>query len=960
MNQDKETIIETSQQKTAAFVLRIVGQFLLFLAVLIAIGIMLHTKINDSINTEVAKFGHHQGQLVSTMYYNLFEGELSQLENAGKLITLGQLSPQDVSKILGEGVGSAGLVDINGSVISGAPLPEGSQPQRLKAFQGDASIDYYHHIGLIAMVPVYEGNNIRYVLYRLHSEAELRDPNSHLQLSDHQESADILLYDLAQQKVVAPFKGYGPGNRFYDEATATPVGIAPLLEKLENSDTSSLYDPDVQADYAIFASRIPNTTFAAIGYVEWESVVAGIRNIHLIILWVFGLLVVLFCVFILYSFANQAAAEESKELREARDDALRANQAKSDFLANMSHEIRTPLNAILGMNEMIMREAKGTMKEYAYNVKSAGETLLAIINDILDFSKIESGKMEIIPASYSLSSVLNDIYNMVSYKARQKGLEFNINVSPTIPDSLHGDEVRLRQILVNILNNAVKYTPKGSVTFTVQAGDSGISDDGLELEFICQDTGLGIKEEDKRKLFYKFQRLDMKKNRTIEGTGLGLAITTSLVQMMHGSISVESTYGEGSTFTVRLPQRVEHYEPMGDFKKRIEDFLEQQEAYQESFTAPDARILVVDDTEMNLIVVQSLLEKTEIQIETAFSGMECLEMLKETHYDLVFLDHMMPEMDGIETLKQAKELKGSKNKKTPFVALTANAVSGVREMFLANGFDDYLSKPVDGKTLEQMVQKYLPENKIQPVTKDEFDFGTEEFYHHQSDYYEPHGNSQDSQAAQPPQAGNPPAPQEPPQTAVPAPAAEAEAAATAGTTTGAAEAGAAAGTTAAAAEATAEAVTTADTTAALATPEASASSEATAEAAAPEDEQIDLPTAMKYCGGMEAMQIKFLTLYVSRYQMVRDQLQKDFDEENIPDYTTHVHALKSTSLSIGGVKLSEAAKALEMAGHAIQDGPEEEKQAFMDYIKENHGPTMEMYKKLIEEAKTRFGVEPES
>ena len=929
MNQDKETIIETSQQKTAAFVLRIVGQFLLFLAVLIAIGIMLHTKINDSINTEVAKFGHHQGQLVSTMYYNLLEGELSQLESVGKLITLGQLSPQDVSKILGEGVGSAGLVDINGSVISGTPLPEGSQPQRLKASQGAASVNYYHHIGLISMVPVYEGNNVRYVLYRLHSEAGLRDPNSHLQLSGHQESADILLYDLAQQKVVAPFKGYGPGNRFYDEATAAPVGIDPLLEKLENSDTSSLYDPEVQADYALFATRIPDTTFAAIGYVEWESVVTGIRNIHLIILWVFGLLVVLFCVFILYSFANQAAAEESKELREARDDALRANQAKSDFLANMSHEIRTPLNAILGMNEMIMRQAQGTMREYAYNIKSAGETLLAIINDILDFSKIESGKMEIIPVSYSLSSVLNDIYNMVSYKAGQKGLEFTINVSPTIPDALHGDEVRLRQVLVNILNNAVKYTPKGSVTFTVQAGDSGISDDSLELEFICQDTGLGIKEEDKKKLFSKFQRLDMKKNRNIEGTGLGLAITTSLVQMMHGSISVESTYGEGSTFTVRLPQRVEHYEPMGDFKKRIEKFMEEQESYQESFTAPDARILVVDDTEMNLIVVQSLLEKTQIQIDTCFSGMECLDMIKDTHYDIVFLDHMMPEMDGIETLKRAKELKGSKCKKTPFVALTANAVSGVREMFLANGFDDYISKPVDGKTLESVVQKFLPEDKVLPVTHEEFDFGDHDNYSEYHDYYEPHGETQAEETAAPAADSG---------TAVPA-----EAPSTEGTEAPATEAAAA--------------------------PEGSENAPAAAEASGPEaegaaiydpnDEQIDLPTAMKYCGGMEAMQLKFLQVYVSRYQLVHDQLQKDFDEENIPDYTTHVHALKSTSLSIGGVKLSEAAKALEMAGHAIQDGPEEEKQAFIDYIKENHGPTMELYAKLIAEAKARFGVEPE-
>lgn len=851
-----------------SFALRLLGQFLVFLAVLLVIGFTLQSKMNDSLNRETEKFAARQGDMITFAYHNILQMELTQLSDYARLLSTEKLSPQDAIRIItSQKNEQAGLLDLTGNSVAGSALPAATRLQRTRALQGDSCWQYYPELGLVSMVPVYSGTNVRYVLYQLHTTMSLADSNSPLHISDRQDDEKILLYDIRTQQIVVPFAGYGPDSPFYDKAADAPLGLDSLMESIDSGKNAALFQPELSGDYLLYAAAVPDTTFIAIGYREWLSVLTGIRNIHLIVLWVFGLLVVLFCVFILYAFANQVAAEESTALREARDDALRANQAKSDFLANMSHEIRTPLNAILGMNEMIMREAGGNIKKYAFNIKSAGDTLLSIINDILDFSKIESGKMEIVPVSYSLSSVLNDVYNMVSYKAGQKGLSFHMEVDPTIPDALHGDEVRLRQVIVNILNNAVKYTPKGSVTFTVRGNARG---EELGLELITKDTGIGIREEDKQKLFAKFQRLDIEKNRNIEGTGLGLAITVRLTEMMGGTISVDSVYGEGSTFTLHIPQIVEHDEPIGDFNARIEAALREEKRYHESFTAPDGRILVVDDNDMNLTVVESLLEKTQLQIDTADSGHAALDRLREKHYDIVFLDHMMPEMDGIETLQRAKEMTDSQNHDTPFIALTANAVAGVKEMFLEKGFDDYLSKPVDGKTLERMVQKYLPPEKVTPAE-----------------------NHDDSPAAA----------------------------------------------TAAAAETTPA---------------------APAEAPAPpdgQDEQIDLPTALKYCGGNEEMQKKFLQIFVSRREAVTAQLENDLQSVNIADYTTHVHALKSTAMSIGGVKLSECAKALEMAGHACCDGPEEERDEHLQYIQEHHHEAIELYQALAVEAKNRFNVQ---
>ncbi len=873
---DSNEAKDASQRRTLGFAMRMIGQFLIFLLVLFGIGTLLHSKMSDALNVEVEKFVVRQAEQISLTYRELFQNELDLLEKLADVMESGKLSPDDVTAavIHGEPMAQAGMVDMYGRLVAGTPLPPESKLQMAEALQGRQSIHHYKGVGVVAMVPVKGVQNIRYALYKIYPDQGLQEDYFHL--SDKSHEAKVLLYDLNEERVVVPYKGYGEGDRFYDADTKLPKGVDLLLSRLENAHGVAIFSPEIDEDYVLFASDIKDTNCAVIGYTEWHSVVDGILHIHMIVLWVFGLLVVLFCVFVLYAFTNKLQAEESKELREARDEALRANRAKSEFLANMSHEIRTPLNAVLGMNEMILREAKGaSLQKYAWNVKSAGETLLSLINDILDFSKIESGKMELVDASYSMSSVLNDIYNMVKYKADQKGLAFHIDVMPELPDGFRGDEVRLRQVLVNILNNAVKYTPKGSVTFTIRSALKEFhAGETVMLEFVSKDTGIGIREADKGKLFSQFERLDIKRNRNIEGTGLGLSITVRLVRMMGGTIDVESVYGEGSVFTVRLPLRIENPEPVGDFLARVEEFVRQQNSYRESFVAPGAKVLVVDDNDMNLTVVESLLAKTKVQIDCCMSGRECLAKMRQQHYDIVFLDHMMPEMDGIETLEKAKAMKDSKCLDTPVIALTANAISGVKEMFLSKGFDDYLSKPVDSRALERMVQKYLPAGLVQAV--------------------EPQSSSEEENGA--------------------APQAEAK-------------------------EKTAQ-------TEPKETQEAASGSYL-----------IDQEAGLKFCGGTEPMHLRFLTMFCQRKEAVQNKLETAMREENWKDYTTHIHAVKSTSLSIGGTQLSEAAKALEMAGHAYLDGPEEEKERQLSYIREHHAEVMEMYDALIEEAKERFGVE---
>ncbi|MCR4657252.1 MAG: response regulator [Lachnospiraceae bacterium] len=410
--------------------------------------------------------------------------------------------------------------------------------------------------------------------------------------------------------------------------------------------------------------------------------------------------------------------EELEKQKEAADS---ANEAKSRFLANMSHEIRTPINAVLGMDEMILRESgEEAVRSYAADIMSAGRTLVSLVNDILDLSKVEEGKMEIIPVQYDLSVLINDLSNMIRDRAVKKGLKFYVEVDEAIPHLLIGDEIRIKQCALNILSNAVKYTEEGFVRMKFSYEKKPpLKDEGEDrhiiLCFLVEDTGIGMHKEDMETLFSPYERLEERRNRTIEGTGLGMSITRQLLSLMGSDLSVESEYGKGSVLSFRVEQEVVRWDAIGDCLLRTDEIKGVDGYYHELFHAPDARILVVDDTEINLTVINSLLKRTQIQIDTAMSGRDALTLAKVNPYDVIFIDHMMPDMDGIETLKRLREMEGEK--KTPAVALTANAVSGSRRRYIDAGFTDYLAKPIDGRKLERLLKRLLPEEKLETAVR---------------------------------------------------------------------------------------------------------------------------------------------------------------------------------------------------------------------------------------------------
>ena len=696
---------------------RIFVSMLVFLVVLIIVGLFMQMRMRQLLYSYMEKQVTVQAEEMSGFVKERFDKEIVTMERVSdKLHQAGSEREKLVRENSGylfpegsEGM-TSGMLALDGTALYGDTLDFAEFTGIQHAFRGNSSVCFSKEKGLLFTVPVYNENNVKYVLYRLYSTKILAEEFFGNAFSG---KADVAAIDIEEQEMI-PFRSYDLSEILNNENTKK--AYVELQDMLNVSNTASVYFRENHEGYFMFLSDVYGYDTYLVGIVPDDVMSKGLSSLVTLIIWVFALLMLLMVIGIAYLINAEERAKESDELRMAKLVAENASRQKSTFLANMSHEIRTPINAIMGMNEMVLRECENdNIRIYSENIQSASRLLLSLVNDVLDFSKIESGKMEIVCDNYYLDVMIHDVVNLIRGKAEQKNLEFYVEVQKEIPNQLFGDELRNRQIIGNLLNNAVKYTQEGSVSLKITY-DTSEPEDGeqnrIELLIQVSDTGIGIRQEDMGKLFGNFERLDLEKNRNIEGTGLGLAITKKLAEAMGGSVEVTSEYGRGSTFSVRLPQKVVDSTPIGEFEMEAVAETDTQGVYMEKFHAPEARILVVDDNNMNLMVVKGLLKKTKVQIVTCNNGRECLERMQKEHFHIILLDHMMPGMDGMEVIKRTRTLENNRCTSTPIIALTANALKGMKEMYLEAGFTDYLSKPVDGEKLEQMVRKYLPEELV--------------------------------------------------------------------------------------------------------------------------------------------------------------------------------------------------------------------------------------------------------
>ncbi|MBQ5318577.1 MAG: response regulator [Oscillospiraceae bacterium] len=933
------------------------GKRLLYAAALIILGfliigiicVFMWLKLQDITMSQVENHVSGYSRMAAQSVDNILENELDTLAEAAVLVDIETGKLNDIFAKQ-DGV-SYGVMRIDGSAAYGESLSFSDYDGFFQAVRGNPSVSISGDTILFA-VPVYSGSNVKYALYKLYDSSVFEQK---LNLICYGGVGECFLVDSDGNIILRSLNSTSEINDLNNENNASAIEE---ISKAMNVNVSAAAHSD-DGNIIIFASETNYPGLYIMGHVPSDVPSGDISLIIPLVIWTFGLLWLLVVIIIIYLIGAEHKVQQSEEMRLAKIAAEEANRAKSDFLANMSHEIRTPMNAIVGMCELILRDQdiSDSVRDSCFNIQSSGRSLLSIINDILDFSKIESGKMELIESEFNIAAMLNDVINMTMTRKGEKKIEIMVHADPDIPCGLIGDEVRIRQIMINLMTNAIKFTHNGAVTLKVSRS---VQDYGINLKISVEDSGIGITEENLEKLFESFQQVDTRKNRSIEGTGLGLAISKRLVAQMGGFINVSSVYGQGSVFSIVIPLKVSDSRPFItinepeklnaavfiDFKKFEQLAVEQQylelmneisrqlkvkmlhttsitelmnsiesgrithcfigkEEYLNykdyfvkisseinvvliqdvidsvqlpnsmkciykpfytmsaasalnnesilhnlndrhslsiSFSAPRARVLIVDDTEINLKVAAGLMQPYHMQIMTANSGKAAISMLHSKEIDLVFMDHMMPEMDGVETTRIIREMGGEYYENLPIIALTANAVSGVREMFIESGFNDFIAKPIELPALDRVLKKWIPADKQEVVS-----------------FTSSHNQNDRRRSAR---------------------------------------------------------VNLVN-----------------------EGALISVAKGLTYTGGSEEAYYEILEMYVRKGSEKRELISSLAVEENWKNYIIEVHALKSTSLSIGSVKLSEFAKKLELAG----------KSGDYEVIRNGNNDLMKLYSEVIEE-----------